>query len=147
ANAVSRVHSWNQAPSIGIKRRAARTTVQAHSVTSTRSCPTATQQLRQKPAGVRRPACRDLLRSTPDTVFPAVVASLGPKVDDVVGGLDHVQVMFDDADRMTVIAQAAETHQQPIDVGQVQARGRLVEDVQIVLAALQFAELAGELDA
>ena len=36
--------------------------------------------------------------------------------------------------------------QQPIDVGEVQSRRRLVEDVQVVLAALELAELAGELD-
>jgi len=73
--------------------------------------------------------------------------SFGPEVDDVVGGFDDVEIMLDDDDGVAVIDQAVEAHQQPIDVGKVQAGGGLVEDVEIVLAADLLAQFAGELDA
>ena len=43
--------------------------------------------------------------------------------------------------------QPVQAFQQPVDVGEVQARRRLVEDVEVVLAALQLAEFARQLDA
>jgi hypothetical protein len=75
------------------------------------------------------------------------VASLRAQVDYVIGRFDHVQVVLDHDDRMAVVDQAVEALQQPIDVGEVQTGRRLVENVEVVLAALELSELSGELDA
>src|SRR6185436_5234963 len=53
-----------------------------------------TQQLRQKPAGVRCLARRDLLGRAACDQLAALVASLRPEVDDVIGGLDHIQIVL-----------------------------------------------------
>jgi hypothetical protein len=47
----------------------------------------------------------------------------------VVGGLDHVQVVLDDDHRVPGLHQPVQAVQQLLDVGQVQARRRLVQDV------------------
>ncbi len=75
------------------------------------------------------------------------MAPFRAEVDDVIGRLDHVQVVLDHHDRMAGIDQPVQALQEPVNVGEVQARRRLVEDVQIVLAALELAEFAGEFDA
>src|SRR5262249_51555327 len=53
------------------------------------------QQLRQKLAGVGCLARGDLLWSATGDQLAAVVAALRTQVDDVVGGLDHVEVVLD----------------------------------------------------
>ena len=60
----------------------------------------------------------------------AAVAALRPEVDDPVGGLDDVEVVLDDDDRVAAVDEAVEDLEQLLDVGEVQAGGRLVEDVQ-----------------
>jgi hypothetical protein len=47
---------------------------------------------------------------------PATMATLGPEVDDVIGGLDHVQVMLDDDHRVPGVHQPVEAVQQFLDV-------------------------------
>src|SRR6059036_2928262 len=59
----------------------------------------------------------------------AVVAALGPEIDDPVGGLDDVHVVLDDHHGIALIHQPVQHLEQPPDVGEVQARGRLVQDV------------------
>ena len=61
--------------------------------------------------------------------------------------LDHVQVMLDHHDRMPSIDQSVQALQESIDVGEVQTRRRLVEDVQIVFAAFELTEFASKFDA
>ena len=58
------------------------------------------------------------------------VAALGPEVDDPVGRLDHVEVVLDDDHGVAGLHQAPEHLEQPLHVGEVQAGGRLVEDVE-----------------
>src|SRR5262245_55772759 len=65
-----------------------------------RSC---REQLRQKPAGGRCLARRDLLGSATGDQVASVVASLRAEVDDMIGRLDHVQVVLDHHDRMSAI--------------------------------------------
>ena len=60
----------------------------------------------------------------------ARVARLGAEVDDPVGGLDDVEVVFDDDDRVAEIDKALQHFEQLGDVVEVQARRRLVEDVE-----------------
>src|SRR5262249_8109271 len=74
--------------------------------------------------------------------FPA----FGPEVDDEVGGLDHVEVVFDDEERVPGLEQLFEGCQQLRDVVEMQSRRRLVEDVEQALAA-RGRQMGGNLDA
>ena len=74
---------------------------------------------------------------------PAVVAGARPEVDDPVGVRHHGLVVLDHDDRLAGVDQAVEQAEQLLDVGEVQARGGLVEDVDAAL----LAEVGGELDA
>ena len=56
-------------------------------------------------------------------------AALRAQVDHVVGGLDHVQMVLDQQHRVPGVDQPVQRLEQALDVGQVQTRGRLVEDV------------------
>ena len=90
---------------------------------------------------------RDLFRRARDHDLAAGMAALGPEIDDVVGGLDHVHVMLDQEHGVPGVDQLVQRREQPLDVGQVQAGGRLVEDVDRVLRPLQLAQLGRDLDA
>ena len=79
--------------------------------------------------------------------FAARVSAFGAQVDDVVGGFDDVEVVFDYDGGVAGVYQAVEAVQQAGDIGQVQAGGGFVEDVEGVTAALQFAQFAGQFDA
>src|SRR5262245_36645389 len=79
--------------------------------------------------------------------FTTAVAAFGAEVDDVVSGLDYVEMMLDHQYSVPGINQLIQTFEQSLNVGEVEARCRLVEDVEDVFAALQFAEFARELDA
>jgi hypothetical protein len=71
----------------------------------------------------------------------AAGAALGPHVDEPVGGLDDVQVVLDDDDGVARVAQLVQHLEQQVDVGEVQAGGGFVEDVEraagVALAQLQ----------
>ena len=60
----------------------------------------------------------------------AALAPLGPQVDDVVGALDHLDVVLDDHHRVALFHQLLQRRQQPAHVVEVQAGGGLVEDEQ-----------------
>ena len=62
----------------------------------------------------------------------ALVAALGTQVDDPVGGLDDLQIMFDHHHRIALLDQRVEHLQQFAHVVEMQARRGLVEDVQRV---------------
>ena len=74
----------------------------------------------------------------------ALVAALGPEVDDPVRRLDHVEVVLDDDDRVALVDQPAQHLEQPARVVEVQARRGLVEDVEGVPGRAP-AQLAGQL--
>jgi len=61
--------------------------------------------------------------------------------------LINVQVVLDDEHRVPGLDQTIETVEELLDVGEVEARGRLGEDVEVVPAAPQLAQLARQLDA
>ncbi len=78
----------------------------------------------------------DLLRCA-DRDDPApFFSSFGAKIDDPVGRLDDVQVVFDDEEGMACLKQLLERRQQLRDVVEVQPCRRLVEDVEHAVAAL-----------
>ena len=74
------------------------------------------------------------------------MTTLRTEINDVVGRLDHIEVVLDQKDRMTRIDESVQRREQALDVGQVQARGGLVEDVDRVFGSLKRAELRGDLD-
>src|SRR5690606_18320611 len=76
----------------------------------------------------------------------AGLSALRAQVDDVVGVRDDVEVVLDDDHGVAGIHQAREHRQQPFDVGEVQPRGRLVQDVEGATGAGPR-QLPGELDA
>src|ERR1700729_6725 len=75
----------------------------------------------------------------------AAGAAVGAEVDDVVGGLDDVEVVLDDDDGVAAVDEPAQDAQEFADVFEVQPGGGLVQDVDGPAggAALQF---GGELD-
>ena len=86
--------------------------------------------LRRKLAGVDASAARDLLGRARRDDRPPAVAALGPEVDHAVGALHDVEVVLDQEHRVARVDQPAEDVEQPPDVLEVQAGGRLVEDVE-----------------
>src|SRR5699024_2004572 len=69
----------------------------------------------------------------------------GAHVDDVVGGFDHVQVVLDDDHRVATLGQPLQNIDQPVNVGDVQAGGGLVQDVE-GFAGGAPGQLGGQLD-
>ena len=86
---------------------------------------------------MRRAATGDRLGRTRGDDFAAGMAAFGTEVDDVVGDLDHVEMMFNQHHRVASVDEPIQRRQEPLDVGEVQAGRRLVEDVEGVLRPLQ----------
>src|SRR3984957_17618295 len=103
------------------------------------------QQLAQVGPGVAARHRRPLLRSPGGDDVAAAGAAVGAEVDDVVGGLDDVEVVLDDDDAVPAVHERDQAAQQLADVFEVQPGGGLVQDVDGPAggAALQF---GGELD-
>src|SRR5688572_4708186 len=95
---------------------------------------------------MRRLACGDLFGRATCDEFSPFVAALGTQVDNVIGRLDDIQIVLDHHYGMTIVHEPVQALQQPVDVSEVQAGCRFVEDIEVVLAALQLAEFPGELD-
>jgi hypothetical protein len=75
----------------------------------------------------------------------ALVAGAGAEVDDPVGVRHDRLVVLDDDHRLAAVDEAVEQAQQLLDVGEVQARRRLIEDIDIAFlshARGQFEPLA-----
>ena len=77
------------------------------------------------------------------TIAAAVVAGAGAEVDDPVGVRHDRLVVLDDDDRLAGVDEPVEQAEQLLDVGEVQAGGRLVEDVDAaVRSAMWVASLS-----
>src|SRR3954452_2117355 len=81
-------------------------------------------------AGRRTTGRRDLLRRSLGDDPSATRSTLWSEVDDPVSGLDDIEVVLDDEDRVAAVHEAMEHLEQLFDVGEMQARGRLVEDIE-----------------
>ncbi len=70
----------------------------------------------------------------------ARLSRAGPEVDRPVAGGHNAHVVFDDDDGMTGVDESLQLGDEPLDVGRMQAGGRLVEHVQRMTSrrALQF---------
>jgi hypothetical protein len=66
-------------------------------------------------------------RSDTDKIT-ATVATIGTKVNDVVGTLDDFHVVLNDDNGVTAFYQGVEGLQQAVDIMEMQARCRLVKD-------------------
>ena len=84
---------------------------------------------RYSPVAERRALAICLGRALGDDLA-AARAALRPEVDDPVGRLDDVEVVLDDDDRVAGLDEPVEHLEQLLDVGEVEAGRRLVEDVQ-----------------
>ena len=84
------------------------------------------EHLSQEQAGVRVGGCRDFLGRALGHDLAASVAALWPEIDDMVGGLDHVEVVLDHDDGVAGVGEAPEHFEQAFDVVEVKPGGRLV---------------------
>ena len=75
----------------------------------------------------------------------AAGSSFGSEIDDPVGGLDDIEVVFDHQDGVPLVDEPVEHVQQFADVGKVQAGGGFIEQVDCA-AGGPFAQFACELD-
>ncbi len=69
------------------------------------------------------------------------MTSAGPQVDDIIGRLDHIHVVLDDYDCVPSIDKTVQAVEKAPDVREVQTCRGLVQDVDIVPAALDLAQL------
>src|SRR6185503_17400863 len=79
-------------------------------------------------AGMRTLRTDDLRRGSNSNYLTAAIAALGTEIDDVVGALDHFQVMLDDDDRMALVDEFVERPEQALDVVKVETGGRFVKN-------------------
>lgn len=96
---------------------------------------------------MRSSAGGDGLRRAGGHHAAAGVAALGAQIDDVVGSEDDVQVVLDQDDGVAGVHEGVKRDQEALDVGEVEAGGGLVKDVDGVLCSLEAAQLGGDLDA
>ena len=60
--------------------------------------------------------CRYVLRCALGNDFATAFTAFGSKVDDPIGGFDHIQVVFNHDYRVSVVAQPVQDLQQQVDV-------------------------------
>jgi recombinational DNA repair ATPase RecF len=60
----------------------------------------------------------------------AAIAAFGADIDDPVGGLDDVEIVLDHHHRVALVDQLVQHFQELAHILEMQARGRLVEDVE-----------------
>src|SRR5262245_33915144 len=88
------------------------------------------QQFAEELPRVRALDLGDLLGRSDGDHLAARLAALGAEVDDPVGLLDHVEVVLDHEHRVARVGEPLEDLEQLLDVGEVKAGSRLVEDVE-----------------
>ena len=81
-------------------------------------------------AGVGGGIGGDLFGGTGGYDFAAGGAAFGAHVDDPVGGLDDVEIVFDDEQGAAALDEFAEGGEEFLDVVEVEAGSGLVEDVE-----------------
>lgn len=86
----------------------------------------------------------DRLRGAGDDQASALMPALWAKVENPIRAFDHIQVMFDHQNRMASVDEAVETIEQALDIGEVQASRRLIQDIQVMTAAADFPQLGSD---
>ena len=97
-------------------------------------------------SGITLPHLCHLLGCALSHDAPARRAAVGAEVDHPVGGLDHIQVVLDHHHRVASIHQPVQAVQQLLDIGDMEASGGLIQDIQVVLAVLDLAQLVRQFD-
>ena len=88
---------------------------------------------------------RDCFRRANGHNAPTLVSPFRSEIDHPIRGLDHVQVVFDDHHRVPSVNQSIQHFKQLQDIGKVQARRRLIEQVDCS-ARTWSCQLSGQLD-
>ena len=96
--------------------------------------------------GVALSVLDDLFGCAGGNDFSAGVAAFGTKVNDIIGHLDHVQIMLDHNDGIAQIGQSPQNIHQVMNIGKVQAGRWLIENIQR-MAGARLAEFGGEFNA
>src|SRR5690606_3586122 len=71
----------------------------------------------------------DLLWGACRNDCPAAISSFGTEIDDPVGGLDDIEIVLDDDDRVAFVAQSLQDAEQLLDIVEVKAGRWLVQNV------------------
>ncbi len=87
----------------------------------------------------------NFLVSAGEKQFAAKFAGAGAEIEDAVGGLDGVRVVFDDENGVAEIAKGFEDVDEALGVARMKTDGRLVENIE--RADQMGAERGGQLDA
>src|SRR5262249_359974 len=88
------------------------------------------EDLAQELPGVGGHNSRDLLRRALRDHRSPAIAALGTEVDDVIGGLDHVEVVLDPDRRVAAVGETPQYSEQALDVVEMESGGGLIEDVE-----------------
>ena len=96
---------------------------------------------------MRLPRCRNGFRCARGDDLAAGVAAFRSQIDHVVGGLDHVEMVLDNENRVAGIHEPIQTFEQALDIGQVKSGRRFIQNVERVLRPLQLRKFGGDLDA
>src|SRR5882672_5575427 len=113
---------WSAAISMTSLRRLARAALAR--------LPRLRQHRRQKLPRIAARRLHDVLRRAPGDDFAAAVAAFGAEVDHPVRGFYHFEIVLDDHDGVALRYQFVQHFQQFLDVVEMQAGGRLVQDVE-----------------
>ena len=106
----------------------------------------ARQHRLEKLPGIAPLLAHDVFRRAGGDDLAAAVAAFGAEVDDPVGGLDHFEIVLDHHHGVAALDQLVQHFQQLRHVVEMQAGGRLVENIERA-AGGALGQLLGELDA
>ena len=87
---------------------------------------------------------RHLFRTSLSDDVTACLASLRSEVDHPIGCFDDIQIVFDDDEGIAGIHQFVQDGQQFLDVVEVKAGGRLIQDIEQIVRRRIF-QLGGDL--
>ena len=72
----------------------------------------------------------NIFRSSSGNDLPTPVTTFRANIDHMVGGFHHIQIVFDNADRISLLDQLVQHFKQLFDVLKMQARRRFVQNIQ-----------------
>ena len=88
----------------------------------------------------------DMDRAAFSDDLTAVGSAAGSKVDDPIGGGDHIEVVFDDQHAVACVAELEEGLDEKLDIAEVESGGGFIEEVERVSGGC-FGEFEGEFEA
>ena len=86
---------------------------------------------------------RDRFRTPFGDDLSPLLTAFGPEIHDMIGVLHEIEFVFDNDDRVTAVDQALENADELAFVLAVEARRRLVEQIERI-ARIPFPQLLGE---